>query len=333
MFKSLWRFNNKKKRGDKMKKKKFLVMLIASALMLSSCSNTSSSTNATTQANNKTTEATSKKDSNQESTSNKETEVQTETQVNVSFEEMTVVDNEECSIIISQIEPDNMWGYTIKVKLENKSTDKEYMFSVQSAAINGVQSDPFFASSVSAGKKSNDTIQFSKSSLKGNDIGEFTDIELTFRVHDNNDWTADEVAKETIRIYPYGEENSVLYVREPKETDTIIIDNEYVKATVIGYEEDSIWGYTVNLFLENKTDKEVMFSIDEVSVNGYMADPFFADSVIPGKSAFSSISWSKNTFTENSISKVEEIEFIFKAYDNSDWLADPFANENITLKP
>lgn len=46
-----------------------------------------------------------------------------------------------------------MWGYTLKAQLENKSTEKTYMFSVESASINGVQCDPMFASEVAAGKR------------------------------------------------------------------------------------------------------------------------------------------------------------------------------------
>lgn len=52
-----------------------------------------------------------------------------------------------------------MWGYTLKAQLENKSTEKTYMFSVESASINGVQCDPMFASEVAAGKKANEEIQ------------------------------------------------------------------------------------------------------------------------------------------------------------------------------
>ena len=73
----------------------------------------------------------------------------------ISFEEMTVVDNEQCAIKITGIEPDNTWGYTLNAYFENKSEDKTYMFSVQNAAINGLQTDPFFATTVAAGKKSN----------------------------------------------------------------------------------------------------------------------------------------------------------------------------------
>lgn len=251
----------------------------------------------------------------------------------VSFTEVIAVDNDFCMIKITEIVPDDMWGYALKAQFENKSSDKTYMFSVENAAINGVQCDPFFATEIAAGKKANDEITFSNDELEENGVGAFTDIELAFRVYDSDDWLADPVAAETVHIYPYGEDKATVFVRESQPTDNVILDNEYVTVIVTGYENDDIWGYTANLFLLNKTDKNVMFSIDEASVNGFMADPFFADSVSAEKCAFSSVSWSDSTLEENGITEVEEIEFVLRAYDDDNWLGDNFANEVITLNP
>ncbi len=251
----------------------------------------------------------------------------------ITFSGLVAVDNAECIIKITEIDPDNLWGYTLKVQLENKSTDKTYMFSVESAAINGVQCDPFFATEVAAGKKANEEISFTKSELDDNGIKNYTDIELTFRVYDTNDWMADNVAKETIHVYPYGEDKVVKYVRTPQPSDNIIVDNEYITVVVTGYEDDPIWGYTAKLFLLNKTDKNVMFSVDEASVNGYMADPFFAKSVSAGKCAFSSMSWSSTTLEENGITVIEEIEFNLRVYDEDNWFDDDLANKTVTLTP
>ncbi len=263
-----------------------------------------------------------------------EDEYSEETEVaEVEFEEITVVDNEECTIKITGLDPDNFWGYTLDVYFENKSADKTYMFSVKDASINGVESDPFFATTVTAETKANKDINFSTSTLEDNGITEFTDIEITFRVYDSDDWLADDVANETVHVYPYGEENAVRYERETLASDTVLADNEYVKVTVTGYEEDSIWGYSVNLFLENKTDSEVMFSVDDASVNGYMADPFYAKSVPARKSAFSSMSWSNSTFEENGIDEVESIKFTLKAYDSDDYSKDKYFNDTVEWNP
>lgn len=256
------------------------------------------------------------------------------TEINeITFTQLTVVDNDQCTIKITGIDEDNFWGYALKVQLENKSADKTYMFSVESAAINGLVCNPLFATDVAAGKKANGEITFFDSNLEAFGEEKITDIELSFRVYDNNDWMADNVAEQTAHVYPYGQDKAVKFVREPQSTDKVIMDNEYVTAIVTGYRLDDIWGYSVELFLVNKTDKEVMFSVSDASINGYMADPFFATSVAPNKCAFNSITWFNSTLEENSITEVEEIEFQFKVDDANDWLADAFANEKVLLNP
>ncbi len=251
----------------------------------------------------------------------------------LSFEEMTVADNDQCLIQLKSIEIDPIWGYTIQAYIENKSSDTTYMFSLDNAAVNGVQTEPLFAVEVAAGKKSNEEINFADQNLTEQEIGDFTDIELSFRVYDSNDWTAEPVAHESVHIYPYGEEKATVFVREPQETDLVIVDNDAVTVILTGYDEDSIWGYSANLYLVNKTDKNLMFSVDEASVNGFMSDPFWAKTISAGKCGFSAISWTDSALEENGITAVEEIEMTFRVYDSEDWSADDVYNEVVTLKP
>lgn len=296
--------------------KKFLAMLLAAtmlALSLTSCGNIATPTD------------TENNDGSGDASASEPEKV--------AFEEITVVDNDECVIKILGIEENNIWGYTLNAYLENKSSEKTYMFSVIDASINGVKSDPVFAKEVAAGKKANDDISFTDSTLKENGITKFSDIELTFRVYDNDDWLADEIVKETVHVYPYGEDKAERFTREVKETDNVVVDNEYVTIIITGYDEDDIWGYSANMFLVNKMDTEVMFSVDDVSVNGYMADPFWATSVSAGKCAFSSMSWSDSTLEENNITEIETIEASFNARDNDDFMGDDYASVTVTLNP
>ena len=250
----------------------------------------------------------------------------------IAFTEVVVVDNEECLIKITGIEDDAMWGYTLNVYLENKSADQSYMFSVDESSINGVQCATLFATEVAAGKKANESLIF-MDDLKEYGVGEYTDIKLSFSVSDSEDWLADPVAEETVHIYPFGEDKAVQVVRQPQESDKVLVDNEYVTAIVTGYEQDEIWGYTVKLFLVNKTDKALMFSVSDASVNGFMADPLFAETVSADMCTFSSMIWSDIDLEENNITEIEQIEFKLQAYDLEDWDAEYMASETITLNP
>ena len=252
----------------------------------------------------------------------------------IQFEPVTVADNEACSIIIREIEEDSIWGYTLKTLLENRSADKTYMFSVQSASVNGVEADPLFAREVAAGMKANEEISFTGDKLTENGITQYTDIALSFRVYDNDDWMADPVYEDTIHVYPYGQEKAEKYVREMQPSDIMIAENEYASVAVTGYTEDPVWGYTVNLFLVNKTpDHAIMFSVDDASVNGYMIDPFFATTVNPGNCAFREMSFSDSALEENSITNIDEIAFSLRAYDADQFGAEDYMKESVILHP
>lgn len=249
------------------------------------------------------------------------------------FEEIIAVDNDACVIRITDLDPDNLWGYTLKVEMENKTADTTLMFAVDAATVNGVQTEPMFAEEVAAGKKSKGDIVILSDELEENGVGEFTDIALRFRVYDSNDWSADDVALESIHVYPLGQENAAKFERPAQDTDRILVDNEFATVVLTGCGPDDFWGYAADLYIVNKTDTSIMVSVDEASVNGYMADPFYADSVGVGNSAFSSITWLDSMLEELEITEVESIEFVLRIYDDEDWAADDFFKETITIEP
>ena len=141
--------------------KRGLLVLLA-LLLLVSCSSDNNTGNTTNNDNNT---------NDNTGTSNDETEP-------VSFEEIVVVDNEEAKITLTALDPDNMWGYTVKVLLENKSTDKSYMYSIESASVNGVMITPLFATTVEPGKMANEEINLMDDLISSHLNDEITDIEL-----------------------------------------------------------------------------------------------------------------------------------------------------------
>ncbi len=249
------------------------------------------------------------------------------------FQEVTAVDNDQCAVRITGIEEDSIWGLQLNAELENRSSDKTYMFSVEDSSINGVECSALLAAEVTAGNKAREDITFTTDALEKNGVGDFTDIELDLRVYDSGDWSADPVARETVHVYPYGQDKASVFVREPQPSDTVLADNDQCSVIVTGYGHDDIWGYMVNLYLLNKSDEPVMFSVEDAALNGYMADPFFAYSVSPGKCAFSSLTWYDSTLEENGITEVETIGFTLTAHSTEDYTAPYYVNEQITLNP
>lgn len=247
------------------------------------------------------------------------------------------MDNEYCTVILKDIDEDGLWGYSWKIYLENKTADKTLMFSMNNTSVNGVMVDPLWAATVAPGKKSNETISWMSTSLEENNIkaDDITQVSFTLDVYDNDDWTADKFVDEEFTVYPKGEENASTVEREAQSTDIVLFDNDSCSMTVAGFEHDDIFGYTVKVYLVNKTDKDLMFSCNDASINGYMADPFWATTVAAGKTSNSDISWSDSTLEENGIdiSSIEEIELPITVYPNDDWTADKLVDETFTINP
>ena len=227
-------------------------------------------------------------------------------------------------------------GAEFKFTLENKTADKEMMFSMDDTAVNGWVLSSLFVETVSAGKKANETLSFSASDMNDCGLTSVDKLEFHLRVYDNNDWMADNFVKDTFTVYPTGltDAEVVSPERWKGKDEMLVVDDGNCTFVILGTYNDNIWGYTVAAYIENKTvDKSMMFSWDDVSVNGYMVDPFWATSVPAGCKKITTISFSSSKFEENGIEKVEEIEFELRVYDNDNWMAKDFVKDTFTYKP
>lgn len=250
----------------------------------------------------------------------------------ISFSETVLVDNETCTFSVTAIESDNLWGYTMKAFLENK-TDLDLMFALDQVSVNGFMCDPFWASTVTAGMKSNEEISFSVSDFQKNGIAQVTDISFTLKVYDSNNWEAAHLVDEPFVLYPMGEEAVLPYSRTPVEGEMVLFDNEDCTMIITGFDPDNSWGYTVNVYLENKSGKVLMFSIHDAAVNGFMCDPFWAEAVAPGKRSNTAITWMASDFESNGITTVESLTLPVRVYDNNDWMAPDLVDETFTISP
>ena len=263
------------------------------------------------------------------------------------FEETVAVDDEICMIKITKFLPDSSRKdrCILNAEFENKSAEKDINVQIDTA-VNGVQYSTSFITNtglsnvfqLGAGQKADSQIDL-HCGYAENEIGDFTDIELTFYVMESE--SSAKILEKTIHIFPYGEDKAVSFVREEQPSDYVIIDDEYVTAIITGYEEISDYNssYSVNLFLENKTDEDVCFIVKNSYLNGIEAKgsllctgDWVYGIVKSGRSDFGEIYWSADKLEEIGISEVEEIEIELGVF--ADILGmDEISNGVITLNP
>lgn len=248
-----------------------------------------------------------------------------------SLNEYIVVDNEICTFIIKSIDPKGDWGFTLNVFCENK-TDKKLSLSWDDVSVMGFMIDPFWGTEIAAGKKSNESISFYLDELALAGIDSVDEITFTLRVSDSNDWSSDPLLIEEYVIYPT-EKNiqDISYpVRKASNTEVILYDTDQFSVIVLS-NETSNGDFLMHYYLENKTGHEIMFSMDDVSINGYMADPFWGASVAAGKKLYTTVCFYESLLSDNDISTVEEIEFILRVLNANSW--DTHAAELFTYIP
>lgn len=223
------------------------------------------------------------------------------------IDEAVVYEKNGIKISAKEYVTDSMWGDGIKFLLENE-TEKNITVGITALIVNDFMINDSFVAEVAAGKKTNETMNLSSTSLNAAGIDVIGQIEVYFHIYDSDNW--DEIANTdciTIKTSMYDQMDKtvddagqVLY-----EKDGIKIVGKYVN-------ESSFWGAGVVLYIENNTDKNVLIQVDNFSVNGFtLSSAIFSCDVYAGKKAVDDITLLSSELEENDIKSVDEVTLKF----------------------
>ena len=117
---------------------------------------------------------------------------------------------------------------------------------------------------------------------------------------------------------------------DPSEDESVVdvvfspvtlVSNDRVifKVTSEPYRDDFWDAYTVDVYVENPTDKTIYVAMVETSVNDCMIDPYFTIEIAEGKKANETFSFMKEDLDRNNITEsIDKIAFKLAIYD-ADW--------------
>ena len=115
------------------------------------------------------------------------------------------------------------------------------------------------------------------------------------------------------------------------ENGIVLADTEKVYLRVDRMEEGDDT-FFMKMYMENRSDTKVIFTLDGVVINGYSVEPYWAIEIAPGKKANDTVGVSGLT-ARGIQDEVRIVEFTARAFDNNDWLADDLLKERFTLYP
>lgn len=123
---------------------------------------------------------------------------------------------------------------------------------------------------------------------------------------------------------------------EANESDDLSIEEQVlwetdgVKITATGLEDDSFWGRSVNVLVENNSDKDITVYSDAMIVNGYMIDDLTCIEVSAGNKVNDSINLFESDLEAAGIENIGQIEmYLHISDDDYNTIAE---SECITIK-
>lgn len=227
----------------------------------------------------------------------------------VSIDESVIVDQDGIKIIATEYVSDSIMGDGIKLLVENNS-DKDYTVGCDALIVNDYMITDLFVSEIAAGKKANETMYLSSSSLSAAGIENVGKIEMYFHAYDSE------------MNYLFKNVYTELHTSEfdnmdttPNDAGTELYNENGIKIVGKTVDEDSFWGTAILLYTENTSGKNVGISVDDMSINGFMMSPFFSTTVYDGKKSIDEITVFSSNLEANGIESIEDVELKFHIYD------------------
>jgi len=245
-----------------------------------------------------------------------------------------LVDNDAVSVHITSVKNNEHLGMQLGIQCVNK-TDRTLMFSWDMVSVCGFMYDPFWAEEVAPGKTLNSTVDFDTYALEQMGIASVDEISFTLRIFDSENWMEKPLVQEDCTIYPTGlNAETVRFPARPETAGQVVVaEDENARFVIEWADAEDASEYTVYVYMENKTDRNLMYAWDMVSVNDMMVDPFWATVVAAGKKACSEITFYRSDLADNGIDEVENIEFTLLISDYDDWEGGNMLEETFTYQP
>ena len=113
----------------------------------------------------------------------------------------------------------------------------------------------------------------------------------------------------------------------------VLVDREDLYFAIRNVKEDSVLGCCWQVYVENRTAKNLMFSFEKVAVNGVMCDPYWAEVIAAGKKGNCEIIWLRDSLTQRQITDIRKVEFTLNIYNDDDYTEAPLMHDPFTVYP
>lgn len=229
---------------------------------------------------------------------------------NDSVTEQVVYDENDIKVTVEEMTYEEYYGPTLSFLIENNST-KDISLSTENVSVNNIAFYSYMYADLKAGKKSYEDMSFYESDLASYGITEIGTIEFSFNIYEQDTYdTIDD--SDIIKLVINDKVNTI---PTPQGDKIYSANGITVYSETPTKEDDDYYDYVSRFFVVNETDKYITLRCEDVSINGFMIDPYSSTSVPAGKMAYWDFYFYKSDLESNKIKTIEEVELYFHIYD------------------
>ncbi len=281
--------------------KKYLTVLCVIGFLVScvSCASTESSR--------KEIISTSSEGSENSNNDNSEEDKAEDTDNSFSIEEQVLWEVDGVKITATGINEDSFWGAEVNLLVENNS-DKDVGISTDAVIVNDYMISDLTSIKVTAGNKSNESVTLFSSELEAAGIDNIGKVEMYLHTFDPETYSTEQ-SSGCITLMMSGVDTV------DTETDiggTTLYDEGGIKIVGQYVDENSFWGSSVLLYIENNTSQNIIVQNDDLAVNGFMVTSYMSQNIYAGKKAIADITLSSSDLEKNGITSIDNIDTTFK---------------------
>ena len=244
----------------------------------------------------------------------------------------TLYSDRSCSFHLVKTGRDAEGNYCWTVELKNL-TNQELLMSLDDAYVNDFAADPCWAVTLAAGETRVAEISWFASDFAACGITTVGRINVRLRAYPKAK-PQSLLVDEELTVYPAGIEAYTAQWRTWLTSDRVLLESELCALAVTEIIADSVHGdvegYTLRLYLENRSQSDAAFSIESVLLNGQSAAVDWVRPLGEGKKFFVDLYWSDSEMAELEIAQVLSVQLELVMRDSS---GAELARETLSFNP
>ena len=103
--------------------------------------------------------------------------------------------------------------------------------------------------------------------------------------------------------------------------EVVLLDDDICKVSLKNFTipEDAWYGFSVKVYTENKSDQDLYFTTNYTTLNGYVIEPYWGETVAAGHKSNTEMTFYADEIEENGITNISELAFKLVVRDDNSY--------------